>query len=110
MYSEVVFGWPETSISPSRVMSRPTEIMFVASATSTRWSSVKSRASRRLASATSAVPTREVSSTGSNAICRSANRPVASSRRRRSEQDSNRAPISSSTIRRALPSSRRALK
>ena len=31
-----VFGWPSTTIRPSRVMSRPTEIMLVASATSTR--------------------------------------------------------------------------
>ena len=35
MYSEVILGWAKTAIRPSRGMSRPTEIMFVASATST---------------------------------------------------------------------------
>ena len=30
MYSAAVFGWPSTTIRPSRVMSRPTEIMLVA--------------------------------------------------------------------------------
>jgi hypothetical protein len=49
---------------PRRVMSRPTEIMLVASTTSTRSLAVKSRARRRLASATSLVETREVSSWG----------------------------------------------
>ena len=64
MYSALVLGWPKTTISPSRVMSRPTEIMFVARATSTRSFSRNGRASRRLASATLSVLTREVSSTG----------------------------------------------
>ena len=65
MYSALVFGWPSTTISPSRVMSRPTEIMFVAIATSTRSFSWNGSASRRLASATLSVLTREVSSTTS---------------------------------------------
>ena len=37
MYSECVLGWPSTTIRPSRGMSRPTEIMLVAMAQSTRW-------------------------------------------------------------------------
>ena len=36
IYSALVLGWPKTTIRPSRVMSRPTEIMLVAIATSTR--------------------------------------------------------------------------
>ena len=35
MYSACVFGWPFTTINPSRATSKPTEIMFVASAQST---------------------------------------------------------------------------
>ncbi len=63
MYSEVVFGWPNTAIRPSRGMSRPTEIMFVASATSTRSGFVgTARFSASLASATLSVLYREVSS------------------------------------------------
>ena len=58
MYSALVFGCPKTTIRPSRVMSRPTEIMFVAMATSTRSFSQNGRASRRLASATLSVLTR----------------------------------------------------
>ena len=34
MYSLVLFGWPATTIAPSRGTSTPTEIMFVASSTS----------------------------------------------------------------------------
>ena len=63
MYSALVFGCPSTTIRPSRVMSRPTEIMFVAIATSTFSFSWKRSASRRFASATLSVLTREVSST-----------------------------------------------
>src|SRR5258707_9031580 len=47
MYSACVFGCPTTTISPSREMSRPTEIMLVAMAQSTRcsilWNGVSSR-------------------------------------------------------------------
>ena len=35
MYSLVVFGWPATTMSPSRSMSTPTEIMLLARSTST---------------------------------------------------------------------------
>ena len=65
MYSAQVLGWPSTTIRPSRVMSRPTEIMLVAIATSTRSFSWNRSASRRLASETWFVRTREVSSTTS---------------------------------------------
>ena len=34
MYSEVDCGWPITAMRPSRLMSTPTEIMFVARMTS----------------------------------------------------------------------------
>ena len=47
MYSAAAFGCPRTTMRPSRVMSRPTEIMFVASATSTCSLSVAAKASLR---------------------------------------------------------------
>src|SRR5437763_188689 len=47
MYSAAVFGWPSTPINPRRGISRPTEIMFVAIAQSTRSFSLKPRPSRR---------------------------------------------------------------
>src|SRR5260370_1577280 len=62
MYSPTVFGCPDTSISPSRITSSPTEIIFVARATSSASGLSKLLLSRLLASATSAVPTREVNS------------------------------------------------
>ena len=56
-------------------MSRPTEIMFVAMATSTCSFSWNRIASRRLASATLFVDSREVSSTTSKAMVRLAKVP-----------------------------------
>src|SRR5271163_1605238 len=76
MYSPTVFGWPDTSIRPSRTMSRPTEIMFVASTTSTGSLRSKVLPSRALVSATSAVPIREVNSSASRKV-RSAKRLLA---------------------------------
>lgn len=83
MYSEVVFGWPSTPISPSRGMSSPTEIMLVAIAVSTRSLALAGRFSRRRASATFAVGTREVSSIGIWRFGRLAKRPGSSPIRRR---------------------------
>src|SRR5262245_44685315 len=51
MYSAEVLGWPRTTVGPSRVMLRPTEIMLVAMATSTRPSSWNVRLKRCLAAA-----------------------------------------------------------
>jgi hypothetical protein len=82
MYSEDILGCPATTIRPRRTMSRPTEIMFVASATSTRSSSWKLSSRRRLVSATLLVLSRLVSSTGWP-MRRSLNGPLASPSRRR---------------------------
>ena len=73
MYSACIFGCPSTSISPRRGKSRPTEIMFVASAQSTRLSrSLNGHSSRRRATATLSVDTREVSSSTSENVDRPA--------------------------------------
>jgi len=65
MYSADVLGCPNTTINPNRVISRPTEIMLVAIATSTPFFSANNSPSLRLASETREVSTRLVSSTGS---------------------------------------------
>ena len=75
---------PLAQISPRRGMSRPTEIMFVASAQSTRLSrSLNGHSSRRRAAATLSVDTREVSSSTSENAVRSRNSRRASPIRRR---------------------------
>ena len=106
-------GWPMTVMRPRRWMSRPTEIMFVAIAQSTRSSILKYGVSRRRrASATLSVETRDVSSSTSENVLRSRKRPSASASPTRL-----RCPYSlivfwtsSSKMRRAPPSSRRLLK
>ena len=65
-------------MSPSRVMSRPTEIMFVANATSTCSLSANGNASLRFVSETLFVLSRDVSSATSRAIARSAKLPSTS--------------------------------
>lgn len=78
----MAFGWPSTTIRPSLVMSRPTEIMFVASATSTRSFvlsfSEKPMASRRFVSETLSVLSRDVSSDTSRDMARFAKLPASS--------------------------------
>ena len=105
MYSAVVLGWPSININPKRVMSRPTEIMLVARATSTCCLSSKLSSSRDLVLLTSEVLTREVSSNGSLAILRLAYRPISSSARLRWPWVDRREVTSSSTSRRVMPSS-----
>ena len=56
IYSDVILGCENTAINPSRGISRPTEIMFVASATSTAPDSWNGRLSASLAAATLSVP------------------------------------------------------
>ena len=73
MYSAVFFGWPATTIRPSRVTSTPTCSIDVASTTSTAGASpvdgsvqVALRLARRATASADRPPSAEVSNSGSN--------------------------------------------